>query len=190
MKTKNKIDDNKTLRAQSTKELLAAAISIGKATLTEREYSILEDVLVNQKTFRELGESLQLTRSRVKAIFQNGEKRLNNLFKGIHKRVTSYDALENELKEAEKKLAELQITVEKESKISPELKALLATPISDLDFSARLLGVCVAAEISTVGDLVKFSKIDFLRMRNFGGKTMRELEDFLASKKISLGMKL
>lgn len=188
MKTKNKIDDNKTLRAQSTKQLLVTAISIGKNTLSEREQFVLMEVLVNQKTFAELTENLQLTQSRVKAIFQNGAKRLDNIFNGINSRVIAYDAMEKELKEIKKKLAKKEEEIDKQKKISPELKATLSLSVSELDFSTRLMKALYDANIYTVADVVKLHRLDFLKLRNFGKSSMSELEDFVESKNLSFNM--
>ncbi|MFL5763585.1 MAG: DNA-directed RNA polymerase subunit alpha C-terminal domain-containing protein [Bacteroidia bacterium] len=188
MKTKNKIDDNKTLRAETTKDLIAVLISVGKGTLTNREYEIMEGVLVNQKTFGDLAEELLLTRSRVKTIFENAVKRLNHLYTGIHRRVTAFDKMEKELAELKNKLTQIEGQIAKQNAIPAELKKLLSTPIDDLGFSKRLFGVCVASDIRTVRDLVKHSRRDFIQKRNFGGKTMRELEDFFESNELSFGM--
>jgi hypothetical protein len=188
METKKKRDDNKSLREKSTKSLLASAISIGKNTLTEREHSILLEVLVNQKTFSELAEHFQLTPLRLKMIFQNGEKRLNRLFKGIHDRVIAYDEMEKELKTLRKQLSLLETEADKKNKISPELKALLALPVNSLDFSPRVTKVFTDHDINTVADIVKRSRRDFIMLRNFGGKSMRELEDFVNSKKLHWNM--
>lgn len=190
MKPKNKIDDNKTLRAQSTKELLVAAISIGENTLSKHEQFVLIEVLVNQKTFAELTENLQLTRSRVKVIFQNGIKRLNNIFNGINRRVIAYDEMEKELNEIKKKLVKKEEEIDKQKKISPELKATLSLSVSGLNFSARLTKVCYDANLLTVADIVKLSRLDFLKLRNFGKSSMSELEDFVESKNLSWNMAL
>lgn len=188
MKTKNKIDDNKALRAQSAKELLVAAISVGKNSLSAREQFVLMEVLINQKTFAELTEGLQLTRSRVKVIFQNGTKRLNNIFNGINRRVIAYDEMEKELIGIKKKLAKKKEEIDKQKKISPELKATLSLSVSDLDFSARLTKVFYDANIYTVADIVKLQRLDFLKLRNFGKSSMSELEDFVESKNLSWNM--
>jgi len=190
MKPTKKIDDNKTLRTQTTKDLLALLISIGKDTLTTREYEILEGVLVHQKTFGDLADEQLLTRSRIKTIFENGVKRLNHLYSGIYKRITTFDAIEKENRELKKNLSKVESNIAKQNSIPPELRKLLDTSIDELGFSKRLLGVCIGSNIRTVKDLVQHTRLDFIRMRNFGSKTMNELEDFLASKNLLFGMKI
>ena len=51
----------------------------------------------------------------------------------------------------------------------------------DCDLSVRTLNCLKGADIDTIGDLVQYDKTDLLRLRNFGKKSLTELDDFLAS---------
>ena len=68
------------------------------------------------------------------------------------------------------------------------MRQLLKTKLVDLDLSVRALNCLKAADVETLGDLVKFNKNDLLKFRNFGKKSLTELEDLLASKNLSFRM--
>jgi DNA-directed RNA polymerase subunit alpha len=67
-------------------------------------------------------------------------------------------------------------------------RQLLKTKLIDLDLSVRALNCLKAAEVETLGDLVSFNKADLLKFRNFGKKSLTELENLVASKNLEFGM--
>lgn len=69
-------------------------------------------------------------------------------------------------------------------------KSILETTIEDMNVSVRLRNCLAAADCHTVNDIVKRNKLDFLRLRNFGKRSLGELEDFLNDNGLSFGMKL
>ena len=71
---------------------------------------------------------------------------------------------------------------------SLHMRQLLMTKLTDLDLSVRALNCLKAAEIDTLGDLVSFDKNDLLKFRNFGKKSLSELEDLVDTKGLSFGM--
>ncbi len=68
------------------------------------------------------------------------------------------------------------------------MRQLLKSKLVDLDLSVRALNCLKAAEVETLGDLVQFSKNDLLKFRNFGKKSLTELDELLDDKKLSFGM--
>ena len=68
------------------------------------------------------------------------------------------------------------------------IRQLLKTKLIDLDLSVRALNCLKAAEVDTLGDLVSFNKADLLKFRNFGKKSLTELENLVASKNLEFGM--
>ncbi len=68
------------------------------------------------------------------------------------------------------------------------MRQLLKTKLSDQDLSVRALNCLKAAEVDTVGDLVRFNRNDLLKFRNFGKKSLSELDDLLASLNLHFGM--
>jgi DNA-directed RNA polymerase subunit alpha len=71
---------------------------------------------------------------------------------------------------------------------SLHMRQLLMTKLADLDLSVRALNCLKAAVIDTLGDLVSFDKNDLLKFRNFGKKSLSELEDLVEAKGLSFGM--
>jgi len=71
---------------------------------------------------------------------------------------------------------------------SLHMRQLLMTRLTDLDLSVRALNCLKAAEIDTLGDLVSFDKNDLLKFRNFGKKSLSELEDLVSTKGLQFGM--
>ena len=67
------------------------------------------------------------------------------------------------------------------------MRQLLKTKLTDMKLSVRALNCLKAAEVSTLGDLVQFNKSDLLKFRNFGKKSLTELDDLLASLNLSFG---
>jgi DNA-directed RNA polymerase subunit alpha len=89
-----------------------------------------------------------------------------------------------------------KITLETDEKFSHEefdeevlhMRQLLKSRLVDLDLSVRALNCLKAAEVETLGDLVKFNKNDLLKFRNFGKKSLTELDELLESMNLNFGM--
>ncbi|MFI3295326.1 MAG: DNA-directed RNA polymerase subunit alpha [Rikenellaceae bacterium] len=89
-----------------------------------------------------------------------------------------------------------KITAEVEEKVAVEefdedvlhMRQLLKTKLTEHDLSVRALNCLKTAEVETLGDLVKFHRSELLKFRNFGKKSLSELDEFLARKELSFGM--
>jgi len=73
---------------------------------------------------------------------------------------------------------------------SLHIRQLLKTKLVDLDLSVRALNCLKAADVESLGDLVAFNKNDLLKFRNFGKKSLTELEDLVKSKGLEFGMSI
>ena len=71
---------------------------------------------------------------------------------------------------------------------SLHMRQLLKTKLSDMDLRVRALNCLKAADIETLGDLVAFNKNDLLKFRNFGKKSLTELEELVEIKNLAFGM--
>ena len=69
-------------------------------------------------------------------------------------------------------------------------RQLLKVRLADMDLSVRALNCLKAAEVETLAELVSYSKNDLLKFRNFGKKSMVELEEFVRAKGLEFGMDL
>jgi DNA-directed RNA polymerase subunit alpha len=68
------------------------------------------------------------------------------------------------------------------------MRQLLKSKLSDMNLSVRALNCLKAADVETLGDLVKYHKTDLLKFRNFGKKSLTELDDLLDNLKLNFGM--
>ncbi|MBA3681370.1 MAG: DNA-directed RNA polymerase subunit alpha [Bacteroidetes bacterium] len=89
-----------------------------------------------------------------------------------------------------------KITLDAEEKRNEEefdetslhMRQLLKTKLVDMDLSVRALNCLKAADVETLGELVSFNKNDLLKFRNFGKKSLTELEDLVQTKGLQFGM--
>jgi DNA-directed RNA polymerase subunit alpha len=89
-----------------------------------------------------------------------------------------------------------KITLESDEKMDSEefdeevlhMRQQLKTKLTDLDLSVRALNCLKAADVETLGDLVAYNKNDLLKFRNFGKKSLTELEDLLKIMNLNFGM--
>ena len=68
------------------------------------------------------------------------------------------------------------------------MRQLLKTKLVDMDLSVRALNCLKAADVETLGELVTYEKNDLLKFRNFGKKSLTELEDLVQIKGLHFGM--
>lgn len=85
---------------------------------------------------------------------------------------------------------EEKATSEEFDETSLHMRQLLKTKLVDLDLSVRALNCLKAADVETLADLVSLNKHDLLKFRNFGKKSLTELEELIKSKNLSFGMNL
>ena len=91
-----------------------------------------------------------------------------------------------------------KITLDTEEKAAEEefdetslhMRQLLKTKLTDLDLSVRALNCLKAAEVETLGDLVQYDRNDLLKFRNFGKKSLTELDELIERKGLHFGMNL
>lgn len=68
------------------------------------------------------------------------------------------------------------------------MRQLLKTKLVDMDLSVRALNCLKAADVDTLGELVVYNRNDLLKFRNFGKKSLNEIEDLLIDRSLSFGM--
>ncbi len=91
-----------------------------------------------------------------------------------------------------------KITLDSDEKLEEEefdetslhMRQLLKTKLVDMDLSVRALNCLKAADVETLGELVTYNKNDLLKFRNFGKKSLTELENLLVNKGLSFGMNI
>lgn len=89
-----------------------------------------------------------------------------------------------------------KITLDSDEKFANEefdeevlhMRQLLKTKLVDMDLSVRALNCLKAADVDTLGDLVQYNRNDLLKFRNFGKKSLTELDDLLNAMNLNFGM--
>ena len=84
--------------------------------------------------------------------------------------------------------SEIKAESEEFDETSLHMRQLLKTKLVDMDLSVRALNCLKAADVETLGDLVSYAKSDLLKFRNFGKKSLTEVEDLVDSKGLTFGM--
>lgn len=84
--------------------------------------------------------------------------------------------------------SEVKKETEEFDETSLHMRQLLKSRLVDLDLSVRALNCLKAADVDTLGDLVSYNKNDLLKFRNFGKKSLTELEDLVDVKGLTFGM--
>lgn len=84
--------------------------------------------------------------------------------------------------------SEIKAETEEFDETSLHMRQLLKTKLVDMDLSVRALNCLKAADVETLGDLVSIAKSDLLKFRNFGKKSLTELEDLVDNKSLVFGM--
>jgi DNA-directed RNA polymerase subunit alpha len=77
-----------------------------------------------------------------------------------------------------------------ESPRAPQVDPMLLRPVDDLELTVRSANCLKAENIYFIGDLIQRSETELLRTPNLGRKSLNEIKDVLASKGLSLGMKI
>ncbi|MFT8229806.1 MAG: DNA-directed RNA polymerase subunit alpha [Enterobacterales bacterium] len=86
---------------------------------------------------------------------------------------------------------EIKVKKQKEVKESkPEFNPILLKPVDDLELTVRSSNCLKAEFINYIGDLVKRTEVELLKTPNLGKKSLTEIKDILASRNLSLGMRL
>lgn len=90
----------------------------------------------------------------------------------------------------ERMITEVEVAVESEAYDEEvlEMRKLLLRPLTELELSVRALNCLKAAEVELVSDLVSYTKADLMKFRNFGKKSLTELEDLVVRLGLTFGM--
>ena len=177
---------------------------VGNEIMTERERVILKKFLDGSE-FEAIGDDFGLTRERVRQIVEKAMRKLGSL-EPYGDVVSRCNALDDEnrlikatLKRQESELAELRYKPNHQTGEEKALGALsetdrlvveqLNTRLVDMNLTVRALNCLKSVDMETFGDLVKCDKTTLLKCRNFGKKSLGELDDLLDAVSTSIGVK-
>lgn len=186
-------------------EIFSAVIEAsGNDVLKERERTILT-MLLEGKDVVDVAEDYGLTRSRIMQIASHAVRKLATVktFSELRKECKQLvfenknfpivvQSFQNRIKELERLNDIEAVPVSEYDYLLGDkggtFTALINTKIIDFDITVRSLNCLKAADIETLGDLIRYNKTDLLKFRNFGKKSMTELDDLLDSMNLHFGM--
>ena len=195
----------KGVPAHLLNEIFSAIIEAsGDDVLKEREKTILT-MLLEGKDVEFVAEEYGLTRSRIMQIVSKAVRKLATV-KTFSELRREYKQLVFDNTNFQNVIEALQNRVKKLERINNidtapvseydyllgdkggTFTAMMNTPVYDLDISVRSLNCLKGADVDTLYDLVKCNKTDLMKFRNFGKKSLTELEDLLESLHLHFGM--
>ena len=173
--------------------------SVSDDIMADRERNILKYYLDGSE-FEAIGDEYGLTRERVRQIIEKAMRKLGSLepYGDVLNRCSE---LENEnlmlkatLKRQEAELDALRGKKDEaeDSTLSEQdrqVLELLNTRLVDMNLTVRALNCLKAADLETFADLVKCQKTDLLKFRNFGRKSLGELDDLLENESERTGVR-
>lgn len=168
-------------RIKHIRELLCALIPHLDKSLNPRQIEVIMEMLQGG-SWTDVSAKLGLTRDRATQIFDKALKKLAE-------EPGWMQAKDEFIEELQKKILELENIQEEKQRLenlTPEEKVLLHTPISSNALSVRCQNGLKSAEITNLYDLLRHTPADLLALRNFGKKSLAELEAWLASQGLSL----
>ncbi len=186
-------------------EIFSAVLEAsGDDVLKEREKTILT-MLLEGKDVEFVAEEYGLTRSRIMQIVSHAVRKLATVktfselrreYKQLVFDNTNFqnviEALQNRIKKLERiNNIDTAPVSEYDYLLGDKggtFTAMMNTPVYDLDISVRSLNCLKGADVDTLYDLVKCNKTDLMKFRNFGKKSLTELEDLLESLHLHFGM--
>ena len=160
--------------------------------ISHREWNVLWEALQG-KSFEDIGNNMNppVTKQTANQVWHKGLRKMV-LVKGMFEHLKEENNyLKKELQEKNDKIASLHAQPENNLVVDDptrKLSKLLATYVRDLDISVRAKNCLCAAEIKTVRDLVNYKRSDLLRFRNFGKRSITELEEWLEKHGLQFGM--
>ena len=195
----------KGVPAHLLNEIFSAIIEAsGDDVLKEREKTILT-MLLEGKDVEFVAEEYGLTRSRIMQIVSKSVRKLATV-KTFSELRREYKQLVFDNANFQNVIEALQNRIKKLERINNidtapvseydyllgdkggTFTALMNTPVYDLEISVRSLNCLKGADVDTLYDLVKCNKTDLMKFRNFGKKSLTELEDLLENLHLHFGM--
>ena len=171
-------------RIRYIQDLMLSTLHLYEEYMTEREIRILSLMLEGDK-LEDIADKEHLSYDRTRQILEKAILRV----KYVPDKAKSLEVLvakqEQTIRELQDKLSTGENTLLSTAQIQ-----ILQQSIYGFDLSVRALNGLRAAEIATVKDLVRHQRSDLKDFRNFGEKSLEELDDFLAAHNLSWGMKI
>lgn len=166
------------------REAVYAILTTYKPLLSEMENGIICS-LMETGEIPALAETYHLTPQRIVQIIARAIRKIEGArrYDSMTEEIATLKRLNTELRQ------KLDYCGEKADDID-HLTPILQRELRDTTLSCRAINCCRFNDIENIADLVTFRKEDLLRMRNFGKKSLRDVEDLLDSLGLEFGMEI
>ena len=172
--------------------------------LNDRELAVMQTI-IKTGSLEDAAKEHNVSRERIRQIYTRAIRRCNAL-SGVQERLQELNdlreensTLKGEIRALERSLAEftrlkaLTEQMDEDERIKAFMEKdsmcqIFNTRIYDLDLSVRALNCLRAADIETIGDIVSKTKLQLMHLRNFGNRSVCEIEDLLNTMGLSFGM--
>lgn len=163
--------------------------------LTDREADIIHMALKGD-SYSSIAETYGLSRERMRQIIDKAIRKSIEL-KTLKETVLKIDSMQREIEQLKSENKLLKSYIPKNEKednndeqitVYDKIVQILRSKPIEYDLTVRALNCLKAADVETIGDLVKYNRFDLLRFRNFGKKTLTELDELVESLGLMWGM--
>lgn len=184
-------------RIVATLELLKAVVHNYRDINDEHDcfdprYADVVLAVLNGKPYREIAERLKLKEPSIAAIWRKALRKFQYTLNRIDVLEEEVARLNKEVENRESIILELNSKLDGQETIEQieykRMRNLLATDMCNFNLSARVLNTLRNAEVSTLGDLVKLQRTALTKFRNFGKKSLTELDELIEKKGLSWNM--
>ena len=166
-------------------------VDFADCCVTPRELNAVWDALQG-KTFEEISDKFHVTPQSARLIWAKGLRKFAHVKAAFYHLNSQNDELRETLKEKNVEIANLKAQLnDKQIKVDEDtqnMSRLLAARLDNFGLSARTMNCMKYAEIDTLRDLLKHFRTDLLKYRNFGKKSLCELDELLEDHGLRWGM--
>lgn len=150
-----------------------------------REKKIMQ-AFFNGDRISNIAEELELSRERVRQIVVKTIRKFNYAIKELADLKQENNSLKEEIKNVKMQLIMQEGEEEEQSEDVPP--SVFSIRLVNCNLPVRVLNVTKAADIDTIGDLVQYSKFEMVKFRNFGKKSLMQLDEFIHKMGLEWGM--
>lgn len=150
-----------------------------------REKKIMQ-AFFNGDRISNIAEELELSRERVRQIVVKAIRKFNYAIKELADLKQENNSLKEEIKNVKMQLIMQEGEEEEQSEDVPP--SVFSIRLVNCNLPVRVLNVTKAADIDTIGDLVQYSKFEMVKFRNFGKKSLMQLDEFIHEMGLEWGM--
>ena len=151
-----------------------------------REKKIMQSFFDGDK-ISNIADEFGLSKERVRQIIIKAIRKFNYAIEELTGLKRENDSLKEEIKNVK-----MQLIIqegEKEEELSGDITpSVFSIRLVNCDLPVRVLNVTKAADIDTIGDLVQYSKFEMVKFRNFGKKSLMQLDEFIHEMGLEWGM--